>query len=324
MIRKNKLIQELNALHIDIVSIEQMRIIKDKNAFEPQKRYWVHIEKPANIEGLSTNSNNLTNYYGLLHTWKLGNEINGETIKLKNRDAATVKYTACGVFVMPIYPVFGDNASIAYMKDIIAKTKYQEQDIQAVTLPVIDRERERILNKIKDAEKCIEQYSDMQKEAQEELLKLKEAEDANLWRVFQQNIGVVEADKRVESIRMINDTLYVRTNEIKIYTDVDIEDKPIYADMGQYTIAIDNKIKIYGDMIRGRCHPHVDTGGDPCLGEIGDTVYKLHSLRDYISTITMLLDFLESYNRGGEYERLSYWVKDEAEREEVNNFLYNN
>jgi hypothetical protein len=59
----------------------------------------------------------------------------------------------------------------------------------------------------------------------------------------------------------------------------------------------------------GYDHPHV-SGGSPCLGNISTGLAKLIAESDYAPALTILLDYLKSYNRDDAYKRIEYWGPD--------------
>jgi hypothetical protein len=56
-------------------------------------------------------------------------------------------------------------------------------------------------------------------------------------------------------------------------------------------------------------HPHVKSGGDPCLGNIGIGVYKLLGECQYALLLRMLLNFLKSANPAGWYDSIKLWER---------------
>lgn len=80
-------------------------------------------------------------------------------------------------------------------------------------------------------------------------------------------------------------------------------------EMGQFRVSIrDGGLKIMGDkVVDGKCHPHINNSGVPCLGNIGRMVAELISKRDYTSLYEVVLSFLESVTPGEWYMSISGW-----------------
>ena len=68
--------------------------------------------------------------------------------------------------------------------------------------------------------------------------------------------------------------------------------------------------KILGDQPEGYPHPHVSTAGVPCYGNIGPAIAKLLVEGQFSAALSVLLQFLRSYNPGDAYIRLENWDPD--------------
>ena len=62
--------------------------------------------------------------------------------------------------------------------------------------------------------------------------------------------------------------------------------------------------------VEGFFHPHVNSDGIPCLGNIGGTLAQLIGERHFAQVLTLLLEFLRSYNPDNPYIRLERWDPD--------------
>lgn len=65
----------------------------------------------------------------------------------------------------------------------------------------------------------------------------------------------------------------------------------------------------------GYPHPHIDTNGIPCLGNIGRDLREALKARDFAGVITLLLAFLHSYNEANPYVEITRWNEDYDEDE---------
>ena len=76
----------------------------------------------------------------------------------------------------------------------------------------------------------------------------------------------------------------------------------------------ENSIRIFGidDAARaqGYWHPHVDTHGKPCLGNIGTPIWRAMGRSNLLDVVTALIEFLRSYNPDNPYVRLECWNPD--------------
>jgi len=80
-------------------------------------------------------------------------------------------------------------------------------------------------------------------------------------------------------------------------------------DLGRYEINIDaqGKVSIYsadGTDADGYPHPHVDSSGRPCLGNISADLARSIGRMRIAEALTLLHDFLSSYNEDGPYIRI--------------------
>ena len=62
--------------------------------------------------------------------------------------------------------------------------------------------------------------------------------------------------------------------------------------------------------VDGFSHPHINSDGIPCLGNIGGTLAQLLGEGENAQAITLLLEFLRSYNPDNPYIRLERWDPD--------------
>ena len=107
----------------------------------------------------------------------------------------------------------------------------------------------------------------------------------------------------------------VFTNEIYI----DYEDNDYY--IGKFRIDIqpvDSVIKIINTVkkVSGYHHPHISQDGTPCFGNISSTVYYLLIHQDIYQLVTLLIEFLKSYNEDNSYKKIQYWDPNHDEDEE--------
>ena len=57
-------------------------------------------------------------------------------------------------------------------------------------------------------------------------------------------------------------------------------------------------------------HPHIDSSGSPCLGNISVSLAKLLALKQYPQALVVIHQFLESYNEDNPYSRIEKWDPD--------------
>ena len=62
--------------------------------------------------------------------------------------------------------------------------------------------------------------------------------------------------------------------------------------------------------VEGYPHPHIASDGTPCLGNIGASVAQLRGEGKHFECVTMLLEFLRSYNPDNPYLRIERWDPD--------------
>jgi len=87
-------------------------------------------------------------------------------------------------------------------------------------------------------------------------------------------------------------------------------------EMGRYEISVplgEGRLTIKprdGNEVEGFPHPHVNTDGTPCLGNVGTTVAQLLGEGEHFQLVTTLLEFLRSYNPENPYLRIEKWDPD--------------
>ena len=124
--------------------------------------------------------------------------------------------------------------------------------------------------------------------------------------------------KGLRALQIENSTLRASTIPVEI-----IWDGGRY-EMGSYCIHIPlgtGRLTIHleegGSKVDGYPHPHISTDGTPCLGNIGGTLAQLLGEGEHAQAITLLLEFLRSYNEDNPYVRLEKWdpeYEDEDDR----------
>lgn len=97
-------------------------------------------------------------------------------------------------------------------------------------------------------------------------------------------------------------------------------------DLGRFQVTIDlfsDRLTILNqnaDRIRnGYHHPHVDSTGHPCLGNISLSLAKLLTLKQYAPALVLIRRFLESYNPDNPYIAIERWDEG-AENEDDEDF----
>lgn len=82
-------------------------------------------------------------------------------------------------------------------------------------------------------------------------------------------------------------------------------------EMGEFTIkmrAVSDRIIITGTKPRdGVFHPHVNSGGFPCFGNIKQLVDRLSKDCEFEELAFILLDFVKSYSEDNPYRNIAHW-----------------
>ena len=106
---------------------------------------------------------------------------------------------------------------------------------------------------------------------------------------------------------------------LEVYTDtIWIEWQGVRRKIGAFIMIIDFEdgviIRNYANAspISGP-HPHIDGEGYPCFGNISEAVAKLEAEREIEALVTVLIQFLESYEPGSPHEIVEHWPAEEVE-----------
>ncbi len=76
--------------------------------------------------------------------------------------------------------------------------------------------------------------------------------------------------------------------------------------------------------IENYCHPHIGSGGRPCLGNAGPLIAKALGTGDIIGALQVVLEFLRSYNAENPYLRLERWDPDWEDDDDRYQSCYDN
>ena len=60
----------------------------------------------------------------------------------------------------------------------------------------------------------------------------------------------------------------------------------------------------------GQPHPHINTEGEPCLGNAAELIKSALSDGDLFGVLSTVANFLRHYNKGNPYRRLELWIPD--------------
>ena len=117
------------------------------------------------------------------------------------------------------------------------------------------------------------------------------------------------APRGLQAVRLSGDRLLVTT------LPIDLEYEGVRYEMGRFEMAIDihrNVIRIQGldRSVRGYPHPHVASGGEPCLGSMASPMAHMLGEGDLFGVVVGLLEYLQSYNPASPYLELQYWDPD--------------
>ena len=81
--------------------------------------------------------------------------------------------------------------------------------------------------------------------------------------------------------------------------------------MGCYTLTItSDKVHIWSDGGFSYPHPHVSSDGVPCWGNLGPGIGKLLGEGQYAALVSVILEFLHSYNERDAYRHIETWDPD--------------
>lgn len=76
--------------------------------------------------------------------------------------------------------------------------------------------------------------------------------------------------------------------------------------------------------VDGYTHPHVASGGTPCLGNMAPVIAKTLGVGDVVGAIGTVLEFLRSYNHGNGYVDLMRWNPDWEDEDDRFESCYEN
>ena len=142
------------------------------------------------------------------------------------------------------------------------------------------------------------------KQELEQLEKTAERKSGHIVEKQAEGIMSLIATGQYEEVTPANDgSLYARTSNILI------EHNDWVFELARYEINIDatGKVTILsadGIDADGYPHPHVDGNGKPCWGNIGGDVAKAIGRMRVFETLTLLYDFVASYNPDGPFIRI--------------------
>jgi len=118
------------------------------------------------------------------------------------------------------------------------------------------------------------------------------------------------APRAYDELRVEDDRVVARTYPVIIERDGENWDMGVF----QLTIGFDNDevriTKISGEKPDGYPHPHVSTSGVPCFGNIGPPLAKMLAEGQYVAALSVLLQFLRSYNPADAYIKLEHFDPD--------------
>lgn len=126
----------------------------------------------------------------------------------------------------------------------------------------------------------------------------------------------------IENIELEGYRIIVTTKPIKIEYDGEL-----YF-IGRCVIYLDTngsqgyvlRFKNLDQNIQGHAHPHVETNGVPCLGNIKECIPQMVGANQFAAVINVAIQYLKSYTHGDGYQPysyLSYWPKIKREKEKV-------
>ena len=182
-----------------------------------------------------------------------------------------------------------------------------QQNIAANERSLQDKlwEVRQLVQKNRDLHDRLRLYEQLTRRAMER----KATEDhSNLVRMLGKGLTDLQVDER--ELRAFTDHIEVCWNGV----DYDLGKFEIRIPLQEGTLLIHQKNP--DRIVDGFPHPHVNSQGVPCLGNITGTVGELMGEAQYFQLVTLLLEFLRSYNEDYPYLRIEHWDPDWEDEDE--------
>lgn len=209
--------------------------------------------------------------------------------------------------IMPGIKQYMDNEADAEWKDVYLKMKkkLRKEKVQAMKSD-IDANAEEIDNKTNEIKELTNKnftlaqaIQSISNEPEGIMNRTARVEFESLLRLTPSPIDSMELDASEGKIT-------VSTNDISIEHD----DNDYY--IGKFRIdiyPIKSEIRFTNliKKVKGYHHPHISQDGTPCFGNIASTVYYLLIHQDLFQLVTLLIEFLKSYNEDNPYKSIDYW-----------------
>ena len=136
------------------------------------------------------------------------------------------------------------------------------------------------------------------------------------------------ARKRENAIREFRELLKLQPKPFRSITfddisltaatgPIEIDHEDYVYDLGRFEVEIaftTNSLEIRNQesdrIVDGYHHPHVNSSGQPCLGNISLSLTKLLAAKDYVPALILIHQYLQSYNADDAYLKLERWDPD--------------
>jgi len=135
----------------------------------------------------------------------------------------------------------------------------------------------------------------------------------NFTRLMNKEMRLLRGNKMIKDIKIKDKVIYVFTKPVKLKVG-----NYIY-DLGCYEMVLDllssnTRLRVFNQNIadRKKQHPHIDSEGHCCLGNIQNKITKLLDNNKFAEVITIIIAYLHAYNATGAY------INIESFREENN------
>jgi len=116
----------------------------------------------------------------------------------------------------------------------------------------------------------------------------------------------INTHKNVANAYFLNGVLYVITNDIWLrYQGIDFKIGAFLCEIG-----IDSYSLRFSSLTEERTepmHPHINSGGTPCLGELSNVLPDLVGKMELYILVESILLFLKSYNNSSPYTHICFW-----------------
>ena len=233
--------------------------------------------------------------------------INGEFLKVATVDKSNIVHIHLSI--MSIYNGEGADLFMKILNQAIKIINKNKENFSLIFNKALDCNIDKNKIKIKELMKRIsDSQKKLEKAKRSYKLLSKLYQNSDMREDSIRSFEVMEKDKRINKIKVKNNLIYVFTNNIKI----DLKKAGIF-DIGRYEIVynlLDGDIRVFNRKKMDGCqHPHINSDGLPCWGNMSTTVPKLLAKLDLVGLTNIVLKYLESYRDGGTHVKMFDFIK---------------